>query len=93
MKYDDLCLLLMPVFEQYGVKRAILFGSYARGTADQKSDLDLLVDSGLRGLRFVSLYEDICRAVGRDVDLFDITHIEKNSWIEKEIADTGIVIL
>ena len=88
----DLRLLLMPVFEQYGVKRAVLFGSYAIGTADKKSDVDLLVDSGLRGLRFVSLCEDVCRAVGKDVDLFDITHIEKNSRIEKEIADTGIVI-
>ena len=88
----DLRLLLTPVFEQYGVKRAVLFGSYAKGTADDKSDVDLLVDSGLRGLRFVSFCEDISRAAGRDVDLFDVTHIEKNSRIEREIVDTGVVI-
>jgi len=28
---------LTPVFDQYNVKRAILFGSYAKGTADEKA--------------------------------------------------------
>jgi len=27
---------LSPVFDQYGVKRAVLFGSYAKGTADEE---------------------------------------------------------
>ena len=84
--------LLAPVFTNYGVKRAILFGSFANGSANQKSDIDLLVDSGLRGLRFVSLCEDICKALGREVDLFDVTHIETDSKIDKEISATGVVI-
>ena len=88
----ELRSLLAPVFEQYGVKRAVIFGSYAKGTAEEKSDIDLLVDSGLRGLRFVSLCEDIRRAAGKEVDVFDVTHIEKDSRIDKEIADTGVVI-
>lgn len=88
----ELHLRLTPVFTQYGVKYAVLFGSYAKGIADEKSDIDLMVDSGLRGLQFVSLYEDIRRALGKEIDLFDISHIEKNSRIEKEIAATGVVI-
>ncbi|MCL2343230.1 MAG: nucleotidyltransferase domain-containing protein [Firmicutes bacterium] len=83
---------LRPIFTQYGVKRAVLFGSYARGTATEKSDIDLLVDSGLHGLRFVSLCEDIRRALGKEVDLFDISHIEKHSRIDREISATGVVI-
>lgn len=63
--------VLTPIFIQYGVQRAVLFGSYGRGNATEKSDIDLLVDSGLWGLRFVALLEDIQRAVGKDVDLFD----------------------
>ncbi|MBQ7313700.1 MAG: nucleotidyltransferase domain-containing protein, partial [Clostridia bacterium] len=42
---------LMPVFEQYQIRHAVLFGSFAKGTATEKSDVDLLVESGLRGLR------------------------------------------
>ena len=55
---------LTPVFEKYGVRRAVLFGSYAKGTATAKSDVDLFVDSGLRGLKFTGFLYDIERAAG-----------------------------
>jgi len=83
---------LLPIFKQYGVKRAILFGSYAKGIVDDNSDIDLFVDSGLRGLRFVALCEDIRRTLGKNIDLFDVTHIEANSKIDREITATGILI-
>jgi hypothetical protein len=54
--------------------------------------VDLLVDSGLRGLRFVGLLDDVQRAVGKDVDLFDVTHIESGSRIDREIRDTGVTV-
>ncbi|MBQ7703442.1 MAG: nucleotidyltransferase domain-containing protein [Firmicutes bacterium] len=84
--------LLSPVFDRYGIRRAVLFGSYGKGTATEKSDVDLLVDSGLRGLRFVGLLDDVKRAVGKDVDLFDVTHIESGSRIDREIRDTGVTV-
>ena len=84
--------LLSPVFDRYGIRRAVLFGSYGKGTATEKSDVDLLVDSGLRGLRFVGLLDDVQRAVGKDVDLFDVTHIESGSLIDREIHDTGVTV-
>ena len=36
----------------------------AKGTAAEKSDLDLLVDSKLRGLKFVGFIEAVRQAVG-----------------------------
>ena len=83
---------LTPVFDAYGVKSAILFGSIAKGTATENSDLDLMVDSGLRGLQFVGLMEAVRSAVLLPVDMFDITHIEKGSRIDCEIQKTGVVI-
>lgn len=83
---------LTPIFEKHGVRKAILFGSYRKGTANAKSDVDLLVDSGLRGLRFVGLLEDMQQAVGIDVDLFDVAHIEAGSQIDREIQETGVMI-
>lgn len=82
----------MPVFSRYGVKRAVLFGSYSKGTADSASDIDILVDSGLRGLAFVGLIEDISEAVNKEVDLIDVTHVEHGSRVEEEIQNTGTEI-
>lgn len=84
--------LLRPVFRRYGVSRAVLFGSVAKGTARESSDLDLLVDSRLHGLRFVGLVEAIGQAVKMPVDCFDVTHIEPDSRIDREIRDTGVMI-
>ena len=83
---------LMPIFDAYGIRKAVLFGSYAKGTATEKSDIDLLVDSRLRGLRFVGFLDDIQRTVGKRVDLFDVTHIEAGSRIDREIQQTGVTV-
>ena len=83
---------LEPVFAGYGVSRAVLFGSVAKGTDSEGSDLDLLVDSGLRGLRFVGFMEAVRQAAGMPVDVFDVTHIEAGSRIEREIRESGVVI-
>ena len=84
---------LSPVFLLYNVKSAVLFGSYAKGYATDKSDIDLLVDSSLKGLRFFALLEDVKEALGeKDVDLFDVTHIEAGSKIQNEINNTGVKI-
>jgi len=89
---NDIHDKLKPVFNEYDISRAVLFGSLAKGTADEKSDLDLLVVSNLHGLRFVGFMEAVRQAAGRSVDIFDINHIEKNSRIDQEIRSTGITI-
>ena len=84
--------ILSPIFQQNGVKRAILFGSYAKGFATPKSDIDLLVDSGLRGLAFFGLREYVSTAIDAPIDLLDISQIEKNSRIDREIRESGVAI-
>ncbi|MBP7864447.1 MAG: nucleotidyltransferase domain-containing protein [Acidobacteria bacterium] len=51
---------LRPVFESGKAREAIVFGSLARGTADRRSDLDLLVvdDEPLPYLRRLDKYYD-----------------------------------
>lgn len=88
----DIQTVLTPVFHDYGILRAVLFGSVAKGTATEKSDLDLLVDSRLHGLRFVGFMEAVRRAAGMPVDIFDVSHIEKDSRIAHEIRATGVTI-
>ena len=89
---QELKTALDPVFREYGVRSAVLFGSYAKGCADQSSDVDILVDSGLRGLRFFGLLESVSSALRVPVDLLDTRQIEPGSRIEREIQNSGVRI-
>ena len=83
---------LIPVFRKNNVRRATLFGSYVKNLATAHSDVDLLVDSGLRGLQFFGLLEDVCSSLDCDVDLIDVEDIIPESKIDHEIRSTGVVI-
>ena len=83
---------LEPVFRANGVKSAVLFGSYATGNAAVSSDIDIMVDSGLRGLDFVGLIEYVREALDKNVDLIDIHYVDRDSPIEKVVNTTGIPI-
>ena len=84
--------ILQPVFKNYNIKKAILFGSYAKGIADKQSDVDILVDSGLKGLAFFGLLEDVTTSLDKNIDLIDVTQVTRNSRIDTEIANTGVLI-
>ena len=71
---------ITPVAEKYKLSSVYLFGSYARGEATGDSDIDLLVDltgSAVRGLNYVSLYEDFQAALEKNVDLVTMDSLER----------------
>ena len=59
------------VLRQYPVKRAALFGSAARGSANESNDVDMLVEflPNSPGLDFFGLRVDLEEALGCPVDL------------------------
>ena len=85
---------LQPVFAQEPVHKVILFGSYAKGTATDTSDVDLIIDSQgkLIGLGFYRVLEEIVTLLDMDVDLLEISQIGVNSPLWNEIEKDGIVI-
>jgi len=62
---------IIPVLEKYGVKRASVFGSFARGEDRKDSDIDLLVKLGEQGGLFtlVRLQRELSQAAGKKIDL------------------------
>lgn len=71
---DEIRERITPICKRYGVKKAYLFGSYARGEATEESDVDLRIDRGdsteLRGLFALSGFRlDLVDILGREVDL------------------------
>lgn len=68
---DSIRNRLKPVFAAYGVDQAVLFGSYANGCATPESDVDIIVDTELRGFGLMELYCAVQDALGGvDLDLF-----------------------
>lgn len=83
--------LLFPLTFKYDVKKIILFGSYSKGVQDEGSDIDLVVDGNIRGLRFFGLLEDVNNLFVKSVDLIHMSQIEKNSDMYKEVMK-GMVL-
>ena len=69
---------IFPIAKKYGLRRVFLFGSYAKGTATEDSDIDLLIEKGrpLSLLKLSGLRQDAKETLGRDVDLVTTTGIE-----------------
>ena len=61
----------VPIAKKYGVKRLSLFGSYARGEADEQSDVDFIIDAkNLRGMfAYFGLVYDLEEEFGCHVDV------------------------
>ena len=41
---QEIVNMLTPIFEQFPIKRAALFGSYARGDQTNESDVDIILE-------------------------------------------------
>ena len=88
-KIREICT---PLFERYNVRYAYLFGSYAKGKATEKSDVDLLISMPLNGLRFYEFVEVLRESLKKKVDLLYDTQLENNTALVKEILQDGIKI-
>ena len=67
-------------FKTRPVLKAYLFGSYVRGMADNKSDIDILVDldySQKIGLQFIQMKLDLEKLLNSKVDLVSSNGMSK----------------
>ena len=79
MKIDLIREKITPTLEKHGASKAILFGSLARKTSDQKSDIDLIIidDKPIRYIsRLDTYYDDLVDALQCSLDLFVYTSVE-----------------
>lgn len=79
----------MSTLREYGVKRAWLFGSFARGEQTRTSDIDLLVefrddyDYGI----LMHLGEDLAEVAGRPVDVLTKIKEPFRRFIEPDLIE------
>ncbi|MBQ8392770.1 MAG: nucleotidyltransferase domain-containing protein [Clostridia bacterium] len=80
------------VFQEYNVKYCILFGSYAKGKAKETSDVDLLISTDAKGLKFFGMAERLRQELHKKVDLLDFNQLPGNEELIEEILKDGIRI-
>ena len=91
---EEIKSILYPIFIANAVYQAILFGSYAKGIATDTSDVDIVIDSKgeLLNINFYGLLEEIKEKLNKNVDLFEISEIQKNSSIYETIQKEGVIL-
>ena len=94
LSIEEIQQRLQPILESNPIQRAILFGSYAKGTASEKSDVDILIDSGgaLRGIDFFGVLDEVSEVLGFDVDLIEASQLIIGGRMAREIEETGVLI-
>lgn len=84
---------IVPVLMRHDVAHAAIFGSFARGTQGDSSDIDLLVE--FRGkkslLDLVGLRLDLEDVMGRPIDV--VTYRALNSRMRESVLQEQVVIL
>ncbi|MBR1580272.1 MAG: nucleotidyltransferase domain-containing protein [Selenomonadaceae bacterium] len=69
-----------PICEHYKIDRMWLFGSYARGEADEQSDVDLCIEGGeFHGWEYGGVYIDLEDSLGVPISLIDRADVRERS--------------
>lgn len=85
---------IIEVLKKHGVKKAGIFGSYARGEEKTDSDIDILIDVGGRKfslLDLVSLEMELEKRMGKKIDL--LTYAGINSHLKEYILKDEVKII
>ena len=71
--------IVIPIAKTYGVSKVGVFGSYARGEANENSDVDIYIEKGkLRSLiQYFSFVNDLEHSLGCHVDVVTINAMDK----------------
>lgn len=80
------------ILKKYDVEFCYLFGSYAKGTAKDTSDVDLLISTKVTGIKFFGLVEELREKLKKKVDLLDMLQLNNNQILFHEILKEGIKI-
>lgn len=89
---DEIKNIVSSVFKNYSINYCYLFGSYAKGKATEKSDVDLLIDSDITGLKFYGLLQDLIDSLHKKVDLIKIESAKENITFINEVLKEGVKI-
>lgn len=82
----------VPIAKEFGIKSMSLFGSYARGDANDDSDVDIFIDKGkMRSLiSYYMFVQELEKVLNCHVDVVT-TGIEDKEFLQQIMID-GVLI-
>lgn len=94
MEFKEIKTKVVPILKQAGVKKAGIFGSYARGEQTKNSDVDILIE--VKGRKFslfdlVGLELELKKVLRRNVDL--ITYKGIDPYLKERILKEEVRII
>lgn len=91
---EKLKSIILNVIEDHkaDISFCYLFGSYAKGYAKDKSDVDICINTTLTGLKFVGLVEKLRQELRKNVDVIRFSDLKDNLELINEIMKDGIKI-
>jgi uncharacterized protein len=71
MSIEEIKQKITPILDRYGVKRAAVFGSVARGEARPNSDVDILVEFGKTPslVQLIKMENELKKTLDKKVDV------------------------
>ena len=92
LEMDFIISKCKQILDEYPVHYCILFGSYSKGKAGESSDVDLLISSDVKGLKFYGMVEKLRNALHKKVDVLNVEQLKDNLELTNEILKDGIRI-
>ena len=91
---DDIKAMVKPIAQKYHVDAIYLFGSYARGEADEESDLDFLVFGGadFKLTLILDIAEELRIVSKKKVDAFEIREVNTDSEFYRRVMEEKVLM-
>jgi uncharacterized protein len=93
MTLDEIKEKALPVLRKHHIKKAGIFGSFAKGTFHKRSDVDMLVElpTGFDLLTFVNLKFELQKTFRKKVDIGEFKAIRPR--LKEHISKETLFIL
>jgi len=83
---------IVKILKANGIKKAGIFGSFARGEQKKRSDIDILIQPAKgMGLKFIGLGLELEKKLGRKVDL--LTYKSIHPYLKNQILSDEVRII
>ena len=92
LSFDLIKNAVSSVCQKYDVSAAYLFGSYAKSKARSDSDIDLMIVSGIEGIEYYQLLNELETKLKKKIDLLRLETAIQNVKLMNEILKDGIKI-
>lgn len=90
----DIEKTIKTLLVRYNAEYALLFGSYARGEETPDSDIDVVVFGGdnFKKSNIFAFAEELREMLGTDVDVFEISEVNRDTPFYDNLMKEGVKI-